>query len=88
MADISRVLIANRSENAVRIIRACKELGIQTVAAISEADRESLPAKLADRAVCIGPSRASDSYLKIDTLITAALGTGSLKWLKPAKKRV
>jgi acetyl-CoA carboxylase biotin carboxylase subunit len=77
MADISRVLIANRSENAVRIIRACKELGIQTVAAISEADRESLPAKLADRAVCIGPSRASDSYLKIDTLITAALGTGS-----------
>jgi acetyl-CoA carboxylase biotin carboxylase subunit len=77
MADICRVLIANRCEIAVRIIQVCKELGIETVAAISEADRESLPAKMADRAVCIGPARASDSYLRIDTLIAAALGTGS-----------
>ena len=77
MNNISRVLIANRGEIAVRIIRACKGLGIESVAAVSEVDRESLPAKMADRSVCIGPARALDSYLKIDTLITACLGTGS-----------
>ncbi len=75
MKSISRVLVANRGEIAVRIIRACRSLGIESVAAVSEADRQSLPARLADRAVCIGPSRAVDSYLNIPVLITAALGT-------------
>jgi len=73
--NIGRVLVANRGEIAVRIIKACRELGIGSVAAVSEADRESLPAKMADRAVCIGPPRPADSYLKIDALICAALGT-------------
>ncbi|MEO0248216.1 MAG: biotin carboxylase N-terminal domain-containing protein, partial [candidate division WOR-3 bacterium] len=77
MREISRVLIANRGEIAVRIIRACRDIGIEAVAAVSEADRESLPARMADRAVCIGPPRALDSYLKVDTLIAAALGTRS-----------
>jgi acetyl-CoA carboxylase biotin carboxylase subunit len=73
--NIGRILVANRGEIAVRIIKACKELGIGSVAAVSEADRESLPAKMVDRAVCIGPPRPADSYLKIDALICAALGT-------------
>src|SRR4030042_6824479 len=73
--NIGRVLVSNRGEIAVRIIRACRELGIGSVAAVSEADRESLPAKMVDRAVCIGPPRPADSYLKIDALICAALGT-------------
>ena len=77
MKNISRVLIADRGEIAVRIIRACKSLGIGTVAAISEADRESLAAKMADRVVCVGPPRALDSYLNINLLITAAMGTSS-----------
>jgi acetyl-CoA carboxylase biotin carboxylase subunit len=77
MTTISRILVANRGEIAVRIIRACQDLGIETVAAVSEADRESLPARQADHTVCIGPSRALDSYLRIDTLIAAALGTKS-----------
>lgn len=77
MSRISRVLVANRGEIAVRIIKACRELGIETVAAVSEADKESLPAKMADRSVCIGPARAIDSYLKTNTIIAAALGTGS-----------
>jgi acetyl-CoA carboxylase biotin carboxylase subunit len=77
MTAISRILVANRGEIAVRIIRACKDLGIETVAAVSDADRESLPAKQADHAVCIGPSRPLDSYLRIDTLIAAAKGTES-----------
>jgi acetyl-CoA carboxylase biotin carboxylase subunit len=77
MKAITRVLVANRGEIAVRIIRACKALGIETVAAVSEADRESLAARMADRAVCIGPPRALDSYLKAGTLVTAALGTRS-----------
>lgn len=70
-----RILVANRGEIAVRIIRACREMGIETVAAVSDADRESLPARLADRAVCIGPPAPLKSYLDIDTLIAAALGT-------------
>jgi acetyl-CoA carboxylase, biotin carboxylase subunit len=77
MKNITKILIANRGEIAARIVRACKGLGIQTVAAVSEADQESLPARMADRAVCIGPSRPLESYLKIDTLIAACLGTGS-----------
>jgi len=74
---ISRVLVANRGEIAVRIIKACQSLGVEAVAVVSEADRESLPAKIANRAVCIGPALSSESYLRIDTLITAALGTES-----------
>ena len=77
MKDISRVLVANRGEIAVRIIRACRELGIEAVVTVSEADSESLPAKLADRAVCIGPPAPMQSYLKADTIVAAALGTGS-----------
>jgi acetyl-CoA carboxylase biotin carboxylase subunit len=77
MKGISRVLIANRSEIAVRIIRACRDLGIESVVTVSEADRDSLPARLADRAVCIGPPRATESYLRVGTIIAAALGTGA-----------
>ena len=74
---ITRVLVANRGEIAVRVIRTLKKLGIESVLAVSTADKNSLGARLADRAVCIGPSRASDSYLKIGTLIEAAKGTGA-----------
>ncbi len=77
MANISRVLIANRGEIAVRIIKACKALGIESVLAASEADRESMAARMADRVVCIGPARAQDSYLKINTVVSAARGTGA-----------
>jgi acetyl-CoA carboxylase biotin carboxylase subunit len=77
MKGISRVLIANRSEIAVRILKACRELGLETVLTVSEADRDSLPARLADRAVCIGPPPATESYLKVGTIITAAQGTGA-----------
>ena len=74
---VSRVLIANRGEIAVRIIQACQALGIDTVLAVSDADRESAPARIAGRAVCIGPARATDSYLNIGAIVAAALGTGS-----------
>ena len=74
--SVRRVLIANRGEIAVRIIRACQSLGIESVAAVSEADRESMAARLANRAVCIGPARSTDSYLKVENLIAAAQGTG------------
>ena len=74
--SVTRVLVANRGEIAVRIIKACKTLGIETVAAVSEADRESLAAKMADHAVCIGPPRSAESYLKPPTLVAAALATG------------
>ena len=73
--SIKRVLVANRGEIAVRIVNACRGLGIESVVAVSEADRDSLAARLADRAVCIGPGRASQSYLNQDALLAAALGT-------------
>src|SRR3954453_22290233 len=72
-----RVLIANRGEIAVRVIVACKKLGIETVLAASEADRDSLPARLADRTICIGPAQASESYLNVNALLTAALASGA-----------
>ncbi len=72
-----KILIANRGEIALRIIRACRELGIQTVAVYSEADRESLHVRFADDDVCIGPAPARESYLKIPRLIAAAEITGA-----------
>ncbi|MCR4340840.1 MAG: acetyl-CoA carboxylase biotin carboxylase subunit [Gemmatimonadaceae bacterium] len=72
-----KVLIANRGEIALRVIRACRELGIQTVAVYSEADRESLHVRFADDDVCIGPPPSRDSYLKIPRLIAAAEITGA-----------
>ncbi len=71
------MLIANRGEIAVRIIKACKALGIESVLAASEPDRESMAARMADRVVCIGPARSQDSYLRINTIVCAARGTGS-----------
>ncbi len=73
----SKILIANRGEIAVRIIRACRELGIQAVAVYSQADRESLHVRLADEAVCIGPPPAKQSYLKPDRILSAASITGA-----------
>ena len=74
---IRKVLIANRGEIAVRIIRACREMGILTVAVYSEADREALYAQLADEAVCIGPAPSKDSYLNMERILSAALVTGA-----------
>jgi len=74
---VSRVLIANRGEIALRIIRACEALDIETVLAVSEADRDSLPARIAGRTVCIGPARSGESYLNLNAIVAAALGTGS-----------
>ncbi len=73
---LRRVLIANRGEIALRVLRACRELEIETVAAYSEADAEALHVQLATQSVCIGPARAADSYLNQDALLTAALATG------------
>ncbi len=67
-----RILIANRGEIALRVIRACKEMGIETVAIFSEADRGAYYLSLADEAYCVGPAKASESYLKIDRVISAA----------------
>ncbi len=72
-----KVLIANRGEIAIRIIRACRELGISTVAVYSQADSESLHVSLADEAYCIGPAQSSKSYLHIPALISVALTTGA-----------
>lgn len=76
MPTIRRIFVANRGEIAVRIIRACREMDLDVVVGVSEADRDSLPARLADRAVCIGPASSSHSYLRHDLLITAAKATG------------
>src|SRR3989344_8845249 len=67
-----KILIANRGEIAVRVIRACKELGIRTVAIYSEADRNSLPVRLADEAVCVGGAKPEQSYLNIPAIVSAA----------------
>ena len=72
-----KILIANRGEIAVRIIRACRELGVRCVAVYSTADKNSLHAQIADEAVCIGPPATKDSYLNMDAVIQAALNTGA-----------
>lgn len=72
-----RILVANRGEIALRIIRAAREMGIETVAVYSEADRDSLPARMADQAVCVGPAPSAQSYLNMPNIIAAALNTGA-----------
>lgn len=67
-----KILIANRGEIAMRVIRTCKEMGIKTVAVYSTADRDSLHVRFADEAVCIGPAPSTDSYLKMSNIIAAA----------------
>src|ERR1700685_2134480 len=72
-----KVLIANRGEIALRVIRACRELGIKTVAVHSTADSESLHVRFADEAICIGPPPSRDSYLNIPVILSAAEVTGA-----------
>ena len=74
---IKKVLIANRGEVAVRIIRACRELGIISVAVYSETDKEALHTQLADEAICIGPSSSRDSYLNIPNILEATALSGA-----------
>lgn len=74
---IRKVLIANRGEIAVRIIRACREMGIETVAVYSEADAEALHTQLADEAVCIGPAQSAESYLNMQSIISATMISGA-----------
>ena len=75
MKHIKRVFVANRGEIALRIVNACDELGLETVVGTSDADRNGLAARRADRSVCIGPAPASESYLRDDVVVQAALGT-------------
>lgn len=77
MAKIEKVLIANRGEIALRILRACKEMGIKTVAVHSTADRDLKHVKLADETICIGPAAAKESYLNVPSIIAAAEATGA-----------
>lgn len=77
MHKINKLLVANRGEIALRIMRSAREMGISTVAVYSEADRHSLPVRFADEAVCIGPPPSSASYLRIDKIIEAAKATGA-----------
>ncbi len=72
-----KILIANRGEIALRVLRACHELGIKTVVVYSEADRDSLPVKLADESYCIGPAQSTNSYLNIPNIISAAVVSGA-----------
>jgi acetyl-CoA carboxylase, biotin carboxylase subunit len=72
---VKRVFVANRGEIALRIVNACEQLGLETVVGTSEADRDGLAARRADRAVCIGPAPAGESYLRDDLVVQAALGT-------------
>ena len=69
----NKILIANRGEIAVRIIRACREMGIKTVAVYSEADRDALHTMLADEAICIGPASSSQSYLNMERILAACV---------------
>lgn len=73
---MKKVLVANRGEIAVRIIRALKDLGIQSVAIYSEADRDALHTQIADEAYCVGPKQSKDSYLNIPNILMIASSTG------------
>ena len=73
MPKIKKILIANRGEIALRIIRACRDMGIRTVAVYSTADKNAMHTQLADESVCIGPAPARDSYLNESAILTAAL---------------
>ena len=77
MAVFKKILIANRGEIALRVICACREMGIKTVAVWSEADEHSLHVRFADEDVCIGPARSSESYLHVPAIISAAEITGA-----------
>ena len=79
---IQKMLIANRGEIAVRIIRACREMGIETVAVYSVADKEALHTQLADEAVCIGETKSSESYLNMESIISAAITTGLMQFTR------
>ncbi len=72
-----KILIANRGEIAVRIIRACNEMGIQTVAVYSEIDKDALHTQMADEAICIGPAKSKDSYLNMQNILSATVLTGA-----------
>ena len=74
---IEKILIANRGEIAVRVIRACREMGIRTVAVYSEADKDALHTQLADEAVCIGTAPSAESYLNMQNIISATLVSGA-----------
>ena len=74
---IKKLLVANRGEIALRVMRSARELGIKTVAVYSEADRQALHVRFADEAVCIGPPPSSESYLRMDKIIAAAKETGA-----------
>src|SRR5690349_16073739 len=77
MGKITKLLVANRGEIALRVMRSAKELGIKTVAVYSEADRNALHVRYADEAVFIGPPASSESYLRIEKIISAAKSTGA-----------
>ncbi len=78
MHEFDKILIANRGEVALRVIRACREMGIATVAVYSEADKDCLHARVADEAICVGPAPSSQSYLNVAAIISSALVTGSV----------
>src|ERR1051325_700825 len=77
MGKITKILVANRGEIALRIMRSAREMGIQTVAVFSEADRHALHVRYASEAVCIGPPPSTESYLRMDKIIAAAKQTGA-----------
>ncbi|HNP96538.1 MAG TPA: biotin carboxylase N-terminal domain-containing protein, partial [Cyclobacteriaceae bacterium] len=77
MHKIRKILVANRGEIALRVMRSAREMGIATVAVYSEADRNALHVRFADEAICIGPPPSSESYLRIDKLLDAAKQTGA-----------
>lgn len=79
---IEKILIANRGEIAVRVIRACREMGIRTVAVYSEADKDALHTQLADEAVCIGPAPSAESYLNMQNIISATLVSGAVQSIR------
>src|SRR5215216_4963675 len=77
MSKIRKILVANRGEISLRVMRSAREMGIKTVAVYSEADRQALHVRYADEAICIGPPPSSESYLRIEKRISAAKETGA-----------